>query len=419
MKLIRIMRNDDFTSHFRIPTELSLWLWMALGLWATAKAQEPTNLATTTLTIRSDFPGGNIIVEKIEDNVVKLRQDERDTARFWFYWCFKIQGAEGRRVRFDFTQGNVFGNRGPAVSNDDGQSWNWLGLDACDGDSFSYSFAATERSVLFAFAVPYTEANLDEFLKRHEKHPAMLRQELVRSANRRLVELVRSGRIDGHARHRVLLTARHHACESIANFVLEGIWESALEDSELGRWICEHVEILSVPFIDKDGVEAGDQGKMRQPYDHWLDYQADSRYPESRALRYLIESEAKRQPIDVALDIHCPYIRDSRIFFALGSNRTIAASTTRFCRLLEQHQQGLLTYHLEDNLLFGFKWNVPETYAGRRSFWQWAETLPGIRAVATLEVPYASVVGSTVTPEAARKLGSDLAIALRAFLETD
>lgn len=404
---------------FRSLCSLILLNCLVTGFRSTTAADESKEVASRSLTVTSDFPGGNIVVEKIEGDVVQLRQDERDTSRFWFYWCFQVNGAESRTVRFNFTNGNVFGSRGPAVSTDKGHSWSWLGPDACDGDSFVYKFPANASRVRFAFAVPYTTTNLDQFLQQHKDHPSLGSYELVRTVNQRVVEIVRAGQLNGKPKYRVLLTARHHACESIANFVLEGIWETVLENSDLGRWTREHVEILAVPFMDKDGVEAGDQGKMRQPYDHWLDYHENSRYAESRALRYLIEAEVKRQPIDVALDIHCPYIRDTRIFFALGSDPRISASSTHFCRLLEQHQQGSLTYHVEDNLLFGTKWNVQETYAGRRSFWQWAETLPKIRAVATLEVPYALVRGVTVTPEAAREFGGDLVHALRAFLETN
>ncbi|MCK5803638.1 MAG: peptidase M14, partial [Lentisphaeria bacterium] len=53
--------------------------------------------------IDSDFAGGNIVVENVDGDEVRLHQDLRDTARDWFYWCFRVRGAEGRTLRFLFT----------------------------------------------------------------------------------------------------------------------------------------------------------------------------------------------------------------------------------------------------------------------------------------------------------------------------
>ena len=45
-----------------------------------------------------------------------------------------------------------------------------------------------------------------------------------------------------------------------------------LADNEDGYWFRRNVEVLAIPFMDKDGVEEGDQGKNRKPRDHNRDY---------------------------------------------------------------------------------------------------------------------------------------------------
>lgn len=70
----------------------------------------------------------------------------------------------------------------------------------------------------------------------------------------------------------ILLTARHHACEAIASYALEGFLEEALSDTPMGRAFREKYALHVVPFVDLDGVEAGDQGKGRKPHDHNRDY---------------------------------------------------------------------------------------------------------------------------------------------------
>ena len=53
--------------------------------------------------IDADFPGGNIIVEQIEGDTARVRPDLRDTNGIWFYWAFRVRGAQGRTIKFEFT----------------------------------------------------------------------------------------------------------------------------------------------------------------------------------------------------------------------------------------------------------------------------------------------------------------------------
>ena len=53
------------------------------------------------------YPGGNILVEKIEGDTAFLRQDVRDTEGDWFYWNFRVRGAAGRTIHFHFTGSSV------------------------------------------------------------------------------------------------------------------------------------------------------------------------------------------------------------------------------------------------------------------------------------------------------------------------
>ena len=75
-----------------------------------------------------------------------------------------------------------------------------------------------------------------------------------------------------NAKKTILLTARHHACESVANYVLEGLLDGLLREKYS---VTEDCKVLVVPFMDIDGVEDGDQGKSRFPHDHNRDYLAE------------------------------------------------------------------------------------------------------------------------------------------------
>ena len=98
--------------------------------------------------------------------------------------------------------------------------------------SFKYTSENEGHDVRFCFSIPYLESNLRQFLQKNVNNPHLAVHELCRSRGGRSVERLHAGRLAGDPRHRVLLTARHHACESIASYSLEGLLETALSDTE-------------------------------------------------------------------------------------------------------------------------------------------------------------------------------------------
>jgi hypothetical protein len=114
-------------------------------------------------------------------------------------------------------RGDVIGVYGPAISTDGGANWTWLGRDSMTDTAFRYSFAANANEVRFCVTIPYLEADLQDFLKRHAGDRHLQVSSLCETQQGREVELLHLGRFDGHCDHRVLLTCRHHACESMAS----------------------------------------------------------------------------------------------------------------------------------------------------------------------------------------------------------
>ena len=48
----------------------------------------------SALVVDAKLPAGNVVLEKVEGDQVFLRQDLRDSDRNWFYWKFRVTGAE-------------------------------------------------------------------------------------------------------------------------------------------------------------------------------------------------------------------------------------------------------------------------------------------------------------------------------------
>lgn len=267
--------------------------------------------------IRADFPGGNVLVEKNEGATVHLAPDLRGGPP-WFYWNFEAQASQAGSVNFLFSRPPMVGVRGPAVSRDGGKSWQWLGADQVKfappmnkgdtkarTDSFSFEFTEAKQTVRFAVAIPYLQRELDEFLGKHKANPHLARSVLTETRiGRRPVDLVQIGN-PGPGIGSVLMTARHHACESMASYVLEGILQEALSDSPAGLEFRKKYVLYAVPIVDTDGVELGDQGKNRLPRDYNRDYGTDTMHPEINAIKEL----ARRKKVQFALDLHCPFLR--------------------------------------------------------------------------------------------------------------
>ncbi len=368
------------------------------------------------ITVDCAFPGGNILPAREEPGGFALQPDLRDTAGRWFYWCFRVRGAAGRRLRFRIESPGVVGVRGPGVSTDGGVNWRWLGAGSDpEHGSFTYRFAPGEDEVLFSFGMPYQEADLERFLA---GRAGIRAGHLCRSREGRPVELLRFGRLDGAPSFRMLITCRHHACEMMANYVLEGLIDALNCDERLRR----SAAFCTVPFVDKDGVENGDQGKNRSPHDHGRDYApGGSIYPETGALRDWARGWFDGTPA-VALDIHCPGSRGQYHECVLLPTRARSPENWQrmrpFLKMLEDRQSGELAFRLSDSEEF-------ETWDGKpyrphphlRGFSAWAEELEGMVFATSLEIPYANANGREVNQETARIFGADLGAALRGWLE--
>ncbi len=377
----------------------------------------PVSIARAEIELDTQLPAGNIVFERAESDHLYLHQDQRDSTQWWFYWAFRVCGAEGRMLTFHFTDGEPVGTRGPAVSSDRGIVWRWLSRDFTQ-KSFTYHFSPDESEVWFAFGMVYTQRDWDRFIAQHKDSPFIELGELATTRKGRPVEKLRLGCVTGVPHHRVLLTARHHACEMMASYVVEGFIEGVLADNDEAAWLRQNVEFLVVPFVDKDGVEDGDQGKNRAPRDHNRDYDDTSVYVETAAIRQQVPDWADGR-LSVAIDLHCPHIRGphNECVYQVGSSSGDHwAAQQRFGKLLEAVAPHPLSYRQTDDLPFGEAWNTGTNYSQGLSFGRWAAMLPGVRLSTSLEIPYATANGTEVNVSSARQLGANMATALQRYL---
>ena len=305
----------------------ALAVTLAAGLCSVGAADAPS------VAVRAGFAGGNVKVLKNAPGVVHVAPDLRGD-RAWFYWSFEAVADAPGRVRFVLPakvagHGGV-GYQGPAISVDAGKTWRWMGAEDANANAFTVTFARPGQAVRLAVTIPYVPADLERFLKAHAGSPHLTRTVLTRSRKGRAVPLLRVGAPAG-GRRALLVTCRHHACETMASFVLEGLLAAALADTPAGRAFRRQCVLYAVPFVDRDGVEDGDQGKFRRPHDHNRDYGSGSIYPEVEA----IEKLADEHNVRFLLDLHCPTLRygDHQALYFVGPSNAPAANLANIRRL--------------------------------------------------------------------------------------
>jgi hypothetical protein len=193
-----------------------------------------------------------------------------------------------------------------------------------------------------------------------------------------------------------------------------------LDDTKTGRWFRQHAAITAIPFVDKDGVQDGDQGKNRKPHDHNRDYLGESIYPSVAAIRSSVP-QWSRGKLSVAIDLHCPWIRGTHneVIYMVGKPEPESwRRQVAFGEILERVQMGPLKYRASDNLPFGTAWNTRGNYGDHLSCSMWAAGLDGIGLATSFEIPYANAAGGVVDADSCRAFGRDLAQAVRVYLES-
>ena len=92
--------------------------WQSISREIAGELQPEVHVGVGVLGIDGDGPGEGIdghlaeLVGQVPGlgkgrGRLRLRQDRRDTTIWWFYWYFRVTGAAGRELRFQFADGQV------------------------------------------------------------------------------------------------------------------------------------------------------------------------------------------------------------------------------------------------------------------------------------------------------------------------
>lgn len=373
-----------------------------------------TSCSPKTVVVDDEIPAGNIVFERIINDTVYVHQELRGSKKAWFYWAFRVRGAQGKKLTFVFTKSFAICERGPLVSLDKGKSYEYLAEEGSTPHTFTYTFPADAKEVWFYECHPYTPEMWEAFLEQPGHIGEFETGVLCKSPKGRDVPFMRMTTKNSLPKKSVVVSARHHCSEAPATYAMEGFIAAFLEDSELGEWLRNNIELTVVPFVDMDGAVDGDQGKWRLPHDHNRDY-VDFIYPETAAFASLM---AETEP-HIFMDFHNPKLykyNDNYIYTPYAKYHGLAEYN--FSALIEKYQEGGLVYKASDNMPYGVSWNAPHNYTQGMNVTTWvAANIPSIEICRTFEIPFAYSNGELVYPDKMRKFGHGLARAVQAYTE--
>ena len=344
--------------------------------------------------IHADFECGNIRFLKQEENDIYLTNEMRGTVRDKaYYWAFCVEGAAGKTFNFRLDREWV-GPYGAAVSHDL-INWSWT-ESSIDGAAFSYTFGADEDKVYFAHDLLYTPSRLNMLMNELGIEPYTV----CRSLKGREVPAFKIG----NGKNNIILSSRHHACESPGSWVLEGMIREYASNP------IEDTNIFVVPMVDYDGVTEGEQGKDRDPHDHNRDYIDDSIYPEVSA----IIDYAKDKDISYAIDFHAPSHRIGRSnrVYVVRKFPELEARFDHFSKLFEARSGGdAMTYDMKYDVYPNVGWNKDTT----PTFSTYFNTRPDCNLALTLEVTHYGTDDNKVSAERLINTGKAFCRALDDF----
>ena len=380
------------------------------------------HLAHAQISIDTNFPGANVIIDSISADTVYFRPDLRETQGDWFYWNFRAVSNQPKKWYFKAQDVNDLTSKGASFSQDGGYTWQWIDPGDHHGEQlFSFTFEEADQVVRLSMGQPYTQVNYERFIKSF-KHDSRLKTATLATTRRgRSAEKIIISHFDQAPEYKILFVARAHACEMMSNYLLEGIIRALMSENPKMQALLDKAEIMIIPFMDKDGVEEGDQGKNRIPRDHNRDYSGESLYATTKALRSQVPKWVQDTPW-IGIDLHNPWIKNAeheRIFLVGNANAAIEKEQIKFAEILRREQRGALTFDPQKNFLrYGTSWNTGSNYEQGWPFTKWASSYfdKGLLFTTTLEFPYAVNLGQTVTQENSREFGEDLIYAIATYL---
>lgn len=179
--------------------------------------------------------------------------------------------------------------------------------------SFSFEFEYDKDEVYFCHSFPYTYRDLKDFLKicNDKKADRVRRTELCKSLGGNTLDYIiitnfESEDGDIAKREAVIITGRVHPGETVSSFIVEGILEFLISDSDVAKQLRDKYVFKIVPMLNPDGVVLGNYRCSLSGQDlnrQWGTATARL-YPEIFYTKQMLNKTVASRPINFFMDVH-------------------------------------------------------------------------------------------------------------------
>lgn len=296
----------------------------------------------TTPAVTGDFPGGNAVdIRRLGPNRFAFRVD-RHGGELGLWFRLRVAGAAGRVLTFDIEEADrLLGwPRFEPMRVVTGRPGRWRR--AADPPRVFAEAGIVRFTVRcdcdpaeVAFCYPYGLEALALCRRRWLSDNRTREREIARTPEGRPVYVWEAGA----GRRGVWLTGRHHAGETPASFVLEGLLDAMLSEGCAALLPC--IALRVCPMIDPDNTARGAYGKYGPPCDPGQDWSPAPRLPQIAALRDYFAAVSDTPWL--YLDLHSPEPYGSTFVAgweaAMGASPEYLAEADAFCRLLHEESR--------------------------------------------------------------------------------
>ncbi len=284
--------------------------------------------AELDLRVSSDFPGGSAKVLNIDqpNNSVRI-MPAGDPKQGWpCWWYFRLDGANTNKpltikvVAFDGMMHTDTPGQARNLAADwslpaqaafslDGTNWEHTAAGERQGNHTVYHINTPSSTLWIAWGPPFTLKDANQLIQKMcDLCPYAKRFVLAHTRQGHPVPGVRisePGPADG-PRFSVWIQARQHAWECGSSWVARGFGEWVVSNDPAAESLRRKADIVLIPVMDVDNVEAGQGGKDATPHDQNRDWDSAPYYPEVRAAMDDLSALAKADRLDLFLDLHDP-----------------------------------------------------------------------------------------------------------------
>lgn len=369
--------------------------------------------------ISLDFEGsslGDWSVRGTDTIQFAIRRDTNASTRYWF--AFQVDGAAGRDLVFRVASGaNMYGAGGwngkqPVASADGGRSWQRIADAGVDGGFFVFRYTPATAADRIALTLPYPFSRAREHLERIEGGPFVVERDVIgQSIDGNPIDWIEitDPTVPDSIKAHVWAVARQHPGEPEASYMVEGFIDWTLGPSEAASRFRQQARVFVIPFLNPDGVLAGNQRVNRAGLDlnrQWTDPDPQTAPTIRAAQSKMFELAAAGRGPRIVLDFHgAPPTRSN--FFIYNEQGAVPDS-------LHSEMVSLLGAAIEANPDFDqFERYPARTIGEGERTRSWAFRFLGIHGLTVegsgVDTPYGPRLGEQMTEERYLALGATVA----------